>query len=58
MSRLFGLIRGNWLTLLIIGVLVVGYVLLRNSPSRIDSADEFVASLQGQPTVVAFYSNF
>ncbi len=58
MSKLIGLIRENWLTLLVIGVLAVGYVLLRNSPSQIASADEFIADLQGRPTVVAFYSNF
>lgn len=58
MSKLLGLIRENWLTLLIIGVLAAGYVLLRTSPSQISSDEEFVASLQGQPTVVTFYSNF
>ena len=58
MSRLFGLIRENWLTLLVVGVMAVGYMLLRTRPSQIGSDEEFVAGLQGQPTVVAFYSNF
>jgi hypothetical protein len=54
-SRLW---RENWLTVLVIAGLAVGYLLLRTSPSQLASADEFVTGLQqGQPTIVEFYSN-
>jgi hypothetical protein len=50
--------RENWLTLLIVAALAVGYLALRSSPTNIASAEEFLTSLeQGQPTIVEFYSN-
>ena len=50
--------RQNWLTILVIAVLVVGYLSLRTRPSDVGSADDLLASLgAGRPTVVEFYSN-
>lgn len=57
-ERLLRLIRENWLTIVVVAGLAVGYMALRTSPTEIGSASEFLDSLsQGQPTVVYFYSN-
>lgn len=50
--------RGNWLTVIVIALLVVGYLSLRARPTDVGSAEAFVASLSaGQPTVITFYNN-
>ena len=52
------MIRENWLTLLFLGLLVLGYVLLRTSGDEMASTTEFEAQIsQGTPTLVEFYSN-
>jgi len=57
-AGLLGLLRENWLPLLIIGALVVGFLALRTPASDVASLDEADALLSGgQPTVVEFYSN-
>jgi len=57
-TRIGAFLRENWLTLLVVAVLVVAYLLLHTPATQIASADAFVASLaQGQPSVVEFYSN-
>ena len=58
MTRLLPFLQSNWLTLVIVGTLVVAYLLLRTAPTEVVSAAEFIASLQeGQATVVEFYTN-
>jgi uncharacterized membrane protein len=57
-ARLLRFWREEWLTLLIVAALGVGYLALRTNPTAIVSAEALVESLaQGQPTVVEFYSN-
>jgi hypothetical protein len=57
-ERLRAMGRENWLTILVIALLVIGYLSLRTQPSDVGTADEFLASLSaGQPTVIAFYNN-
>lgn len=58
-SRIVNLARENWLLLVVIMLLVVGYAVLYERPSNLGPTSEFLASLaQGKPTVVSFYSNF
>ena len=58
-SRFVILLRENWLLLVVILLLVVGYAVLRERPSNLGSTSEFLGSLaKGKPTVVSFYSNF
>jgi len=55
MSRL---LRENWLTLLVISLIVVGYVTLRTPGDDLASTAEFEAQItDGTPTLVEFYSN-
>ena len=51
-------LRDNWLFLLIVGGIVVGFMVLRTPASAVGSLGEMDALLQnGQPTLVEFYSN-
>ena len=55
MVRIF---RENWLFLLIVGAVLVGFLALRTPASAVGSVAEVDAILQdGQPTLVEFYSN-
>jgi len=57
-TGLLSFVQTNWLTLLVIGGLLIAYVVLRTPPSQIASATEFIEELsQGQVTVVEFYTN-
>ena len=57
-ARLVRAGRENWLTWLIVAVLVVGFLALRTTPSEIASVEAFQASLIGErPTIVYFYAN-
>ncbi len=50
--------RENWLTILIVAALAIGWLSLRSRPSDVGSAEELLASLgTGDPTVIAFYNN-
>jgi len=50
--------RENWSVLLVIGVMVGGYVLLRTPGDELVSTAEFDALVTGgTPTLVEFYSN-
>jgi glutamate 5-kinase len=50
--------RENWLFLLIVGAIVVGFLALRTPASAAASVAEVDALLSaGQPTLVEFYSN-
>jgi hypothetical protein len=58
-TRLLAFARENWLLLVIVTVLVVGFIVLHDRPTSLGSTDAFLASLtQGKPTVVTFYSSF
>jgi hypothetical protein len=57
-QRLVRLLRENWLLLLIVGLVAVGFLVLRTPASAVASTAEVEAVLQdGQPTLVEFYSN-
>jgi hypothetical protein len=57
-GRVAGLVRDNWLLLLIVGALVVAFLVLRTPASAFGSVAEVDAILSGgQPTLVEFYSN-
>ena len=50
--------RENWLTVVVIALLAIGYLSLRTRPSDVGSAEELLASLgAGRPTVIAFYNS-
>jgi hypothetical protein len=50
--------RENWLFLLIIGAILIGFLALRTPASAVGSVSELDALLHdGQPTFVEFYSN-
>ena len=50
--------RENWLTILIVAALAIGWLSLRTRPSDEVSAQELLTSLgAGDPTVLAFYNN-
>ena len=52
-------VRDNWLLLAFLAVLVAGFLLLRSTPSDVQSIEELNRQLTaGQPTVLTFYSNF
>lgn len=58
-ARFVTFARENWLLLVVIMLLVVGYAVLYERPSNLGSTSEFLASIaQSKPTVVSFYSNF
>jgi hypothetical protein len=51
-------LRQNWLLLVIVLALVIGYITLSQRPSEIGNPGDFIASLSGgQPTIISFYSN-
>jgi hypothetical protein len=57
-SRLFRILRENWLFILVIGGIVVAFFALRTRASAVGSVGELDALLHnGQPTMVEFYSN-
>lgn len=57
-STIVGLLRDNWLLLLIIGALAVALLVLRTPASDVESLVEVDALLSsGQPTVVEVFSN-
>jgi hypothetical protein len=57
-GRLRRFFHENWLVLLIIGAVVVGFMVLRTPGSAIGSVADVDAVLNsGQPTLIEFYSN-
>jgi hypothetical protein len=57
-KRFGGFLRDNWLFLLLVGALIIGFVFLRTPASAVASVGELDALLtNGQPTLVEFYSN-
>jgi hypothetical protein len=57
-DRIVRFIRENWLFVLIVGGIVVGFMALRTPASAVGSVAEVDALLKdGQPTLVEFYSN-
>ncbi|MGD9047601.1 MAG: hypothetical protein PVF77_06080 [Anaerolineae bacterium] len=57
-ERLMGILRENWLLLLVIGGLLTGFLVLRTPASAVSTVSEVDAVLQnGQPTLVEFYTN-
>lgn len=57
-ARLVRAGRENWLTLLIVTALLVGFWVLRTTPSEIASVEAFQASLNEERlTIVYFYAN-
>jgi len=52
------LLRENWMTILVIALILVGYLFLRTPGDDLSSTAEFQARLTGEgPLVVEFYSN-
>ena len=48
----------NWLTILVVGVLVGAFALLRSNATDIATIEEYEALIQnGQGSIVYFYSN-
>jgi hypothetical protein len=59
MIQLSAWLRSNWILLLVLVLIASVFLLLRSTPSRVDSLDQLGGMLAGgQPTVVEFYSNF
>lgn len=59
LSGLLAWIKLNWMLLTIMGFIAGAFIFLRNKPSDIATADELNRLLvDGQPTVIEFYSNF
>lgn len=57
-QKLGQFVRGNWLLLLIVALLAVGFLFLRTPGSAVASVAEVDAILEdGQPTLLEFYSN-
>jgi len=57
-DRFVKFLKDNWLFLLVVGGIVVGFMALRTPASAVGSVEEVEAILQdGQPTFVEFYSN-
>ena len=51
-------LRQNWLVLLVIGAMVVGYLLLRTRGDELPSTTVFDTQVSGgTPTLVEFYTN-
>ncbi len=50
--------RENWLTLVVLAVLGVGYLALRTPASPLDSPEQVAELLgRGEPSVLYFFSN-
>ena len=57
-QRLMRFLRENWLLLLVVGLVAVGFLVLRTPASAVASIAEAEAILEdGRPTLVEFYSN-
>ena len=53
------LLKDNWLLLVFLAALLAVFLLLRSTPSDIQSIEELNREVaDGYPTVLAFYSNF
>ncbi len=53
------LIRNNWLLVAFFAGLAAAFLLLRSTPSHVESVEELNRLLaEGRPTVLTFYSNF
>ena len=51
-------LRDNWSVILVVGVMVVGYLLLRTPGDEMASTEAFdVQVSSGTPTLVQFFSN-
>lgn len=51
-------LRENWLFLLVMGIVIGAFLMLRTTASAVDSMAEVDAQLHsGQPTLIEFYSN-
>jgi len=49
----------NWLSLLIVVVIVAAFVILRTKPTELADAAAFDQAITaGHPTIVEFYSNY
>lgn len=58
MTRLARFWRENWLTILIVGALLIAFVVLRTAPSDLASVQAYEDAVgAGAPVVVYFYSN-
>ncbi|MCL4294521.1 MAG: hypothetical protein KJ077_02275 [Anaerolineae bacterium] len=52
-------VKGIWILLGVIVLIIGAFIFLRTEPSDISSVDELTAILtDGQPKVIEFYSNF
>jgi hypothetical protein len=52
------ILRENWLTILVLTLMVAGYVFLRTPPDELASTEAFDERVRsGRPTLVEFYSN-
>lgn len=58
MERIVQFVKGNLLTLLVLGALARGFFFLRTEPSDVGSVAELEAVLQGErPVLVELYLN-
>lgn len=58
MERIVQFVKGNLLTLLVLGALAGGFLFLRTEPSDMGSVAELEAVLQGErPVLVELYLN-
>ncbi|GIK37031.1 MAG: hypothetical protein BroJett011_08640 [Chloroflexota bacterium] len=52
-------VKGIWILLGVIVLIIGAFIFLRSEPSDISSVDELTVMLtDGQPKVIEFYSNF
>ncbi|MCQ3977457.1 MAG: hypothetical protein DPW09_28850 [Anaerolineae bacterium] len=52
-------VKGIWILLGVIVLIIGAFIFLRTEPSNISSGDELTAILtDGQPKIIEFYSNF
>jgi hypothetical protein len=52
-------VKANWLLLIFLALITSAFIFLRSKPSNVTSLNELDGLLSaGEPTVVAFYSNF
>lgn len=59
MIEVLAWLKGNWLLLVLLAILLVAFMWLRNRPSDIHSVEELNSLLAaGRPAVIDFYSNF
>ncbi len=56
---LLGWLKANWLLLAFLGLIAGAFIFLRSKPTDFKSINELEGILvNGQPTVVEFYSNY